>query len=360
MARDPGNLLVTGGCGFVGSAFIRYCFQVPEFRGHLVNVDKLTEAGNPENVRGFVDSARYHFIQGDILDADLLLELCDRHAIDTLVHFAAETHVDRSIHDPEAFIETNVLGTGRLLGVLKARPKLFLHHVSTDEVFGALGAEGQFHEHSPYGPRSPYAATKAAADHLVRAYGITFGCRFCISHSCNNYGPYQLPEKLVPMVITRLLEGLPLPIYGDGLQRRDWIHVDDHARAIWLLLQHATEGESYMVGARTERTNQALISQLTELVAETSGRPLADLRALWRHVQDRPGHDRRYAVDCSKLESELGFKPQIELGHGLRETVRWYQEHSAWVEAMRSPEHTAFLEQNYGGRLGAGLPSGKD
>jgi dTDP-glucose 4,6-dehydratase len=329
--RDPKSLLVTGGAGFIGSAFIRHLLGPGGFTGALVNLDALTYAGNLANVASVAADARYCFVHGDIRDSELVARLIAEHAIDAIVHFAAESHVDRSIVQPDAFIETNVVGTFRLLEAARRFPAVHFHHVSTDEVFGSLGATGAFREDSPYRPNSPYSAAKAAADHLVRAYAHTYGLSVTLSNSSNNYGPYQLPEKLVPLMLTKLLASAPLPVYGDGLNVRDWLFVDDHAEALWTIVQRGRAGETYNVGGGEERTNLELIALLVEHVAAHAGKSRTELERLVTFVPDRPGHDRRYAIDCEKLRRELGWAPRHELATGLAETVRFYLERPDWV-----------------------------
>jgi dTDP-glucose 4,6-dehydratase len=348
--RNNACLLVTGGAGFIGSAFIRYLFRQPEFRGKIVNYDLLTYAGNLDNVAGCVDESRYRFVRGDICDRDALLATCDAEGVDTIVHFAAESHVDRSILGPGAFVQTNVVGTFQVLEVVRARPSIHLHHVSTDEVFGSLGPTGAFVEDSPYQPNSPYSASKAGSDHLVRAYAHTYGVSTTHSNCSNNYGPYQFPEKLIPLMVLNMLEGKPLPVYGDGMNVRDWLYVDDHAEAIWLILRRGKTGECYNVGGRAEWANLPLLKRLIEIVASESGRDQAALERLITFVKDRPGHDRRYAVDSSKIERELGFRQRHDLAGGLTETVRWYLQNPAWVERVRSGAYREWLEKNYASR----------
>ncbi|MFL5397180.1 MAG: dTDP-glucose 4,6-dehydratase, partial [Myxococcales bacterium] len=250
--RNPENLLVTGGCGFIGSAFVRMLFRDPAFHGRVVNLDLLTYAGNPQNLEAQVDESRYTFCKGDIADARLVGKLLDEHRVDTVVHFAAETHVDRSIHGPREFIDTNVLGTFHLLEAVRARPHVHFHHVSTDEVYGSLGETGAFTEETPYSPRSPYSASKAASDHLVAAYAHTYGLSTTLSNCSNNYGPYQFPEKLIPLMILNAMQGKPLPVYGDGRNVRDWLYVDDHVEAVWLVLTQGAPGARYNIGGRNE------------------------------------------------------------------------------------------------------------
>ncbi len=345
--RNPGNILVTGGCGFVGSAFVRYLFRQTEFRGRLVNLDLLTYAGNPENVGGFVDEERYTFVHGDICDEKLLGDLCEKHAIDTIVNFAAESHVDRSIHGPGVFIQTNVVGTYHLLEALRARPAMHLHHVSTDEVYGSLGETGLFREDNPYRPNSPYAASKAASDHLVRAYTHTYGVSTTISNCSNNYGPYQFPEKLIPLMILNADDRQPLPVYGQGTNIRDWLHVDDHADALWCILQRGSAGHTYNIGSSNEWTNIALVNRILELVADLRGVDPEELRALIRMVSDRPGHDLRYAIDWTALREQLRWKPSVDFARGLRETVDWYLTHPEWIDRVRSGAYREWIEENY-------------
>jgi len=348
--RSPRTLLVTGGAGFIGSAFIRYLFRQPSFSGRVINYDLLTYAGNLENVAGAVDEQRYEFVRGDIRDRDQVLELCQAHGVDTIVHFAAESHVDRSILGPGAFVETNVMGTFALLEVVRARPQLHFHHVSTDEVFGSLGPDGAFTEESPYRPNSPYSASKAASDHLVRAYVHTYGISATLSNCSNNYGPYHFPEKLIPLMILNMLERKPLPVYGDGSNVRDWLYVDDHAEAIWLLLKRAPSGSTYNVGGRAEWQNLALLKELIQVVARETSVTANELEALITFVKDRPGHDQRYAVDCSKIQQDLGWSPRHDLSAGLTDTVRWYLKNPDWVARVRSGAYREWLAKNYDAR----------
>jgi dTDP-glucose 4,6-dehydratase len=345
--REPRSLLVTGGAGFVGSAFVRYLLGPAAFRGTLVNLDLLTYAGNLENVASVEKDARYRFVHGDIADAELVARLVREHAVDTIVHFAAESHVDRSIVAPGAFIQTNVVGTFQLLEVARAAKTVHFHHVSTDEVFGSLGATGAFHEDTPYRPNSPYSASKAASDHLVRAYAHTYGLASTLSNCSNNYGPYQFPEKLIPLMIMNLVEDKPLPIYGDGLNVRDWLYVDDHAEAVWRIVRSGRAGETYNVGGEGERTNLEIVRLLIERVAAETGKSRAALESLITFVRDRPGHDRRYAIDFTKLKSELGWLPRRNLASGLAETVRFYFAHRDWIERVRAGAYRDWLRENY-------------
>jgi dTDP-glucose 4,6-dehydratase len=349
-SRDPKSLLVTGGAGFIGSAFIRRAFRDPSFTGKIVNLDLLTYAGNPENLRGAVDDARYTLARGDIGDQKLVDALCEEHAVDAIVNFAAESHVDRSISGPGVFVQTNIVGTYALLEVVRKRPNIHFHHVSTDEVYGSLGATGLFTEKTPYDPSSPYSASKAASDHLVRAYQRTYGLSTTLSNCSNNYGPYHFPEKLIPLMILNLFEGKELPVYGDGMNVRDWLFVDDHAEALWVILTRGEAGQTYNVGGNNEWTNIAIVNRLIELVAERTGKTKAELQGLIRYVKDRPGHDRRYAIDSSKLQRELGWSPRFDLESGLATTVQWYADNAAWVSGVRSGAYREWIEQNYAAR----------
>jgi dTDP-glucose 4,6-dehydratase len=320
------------------------------FSGTVANVDKLTYAGNHENVDGFVDLARYKFVHGDIVDESLVERICIDQSIDTIVHFAAESHVDRSIDGPLAFVNTNVVGTVHLLEVVRRQKHIHFHHVSTDEVFGSLGPTGAFSETTRYDPKSPYSASKAASDHFVRAYGHTYDLSTTISNCSNNYGPYQFPEKLIPLVILNLLERKALPIYGDGSNVRDWLHVDDHVDAIRTILLKGKIGQTYNIGGNSERTNLQLIDKLIEIVADETGCTSSELASLKTFVKDRPGHDQRYAIDAQKIRQELGFSPRYEVNEGLRETVRWYLKNGPWITRVRSGEYRSWIEKNYGGR----------
>ncbi len=348
--REFSCLLVTGGLGFIGSAFIRALFGELGYAGRVINLDLLTYAGNAENVESFYDPERYRFVRGDIQDRKLVRSLVSEHGVDGIVNFAAESHVDRSIVEPGSFVRTNVLGTFELLEVVREVPSVHFHHVSTDEVYGSLGPTGAFREDTPYQPSSPYSASKAASDHFVRAYAHTYGLSVTLSNSSNNYGPYQFPEKLIPLMILKLLEDQPLPVYGDGSNVRDWLHVDDHVAALWAILTRGRQGETYNVGGHGERTNLDVIRSLMRAVSEQTGRPLPELERLLTFVKDRPGHDRRYAIDASKLERELGFVPRGSVDSLLSETVRWYREHGDWVERVRTGAYREWLSRNYDAR----------
>jgi dTDP-glucose 4,6-dehydratase len=348
IVRHPKSILVTGGSGFIGSSFIRMLFRDPAFRGKVVNLDLLTYAGNPHNLAGKVDESRYTFCKGDIRDGALVGRLLDEHGIDSIVHFAAESHVDRSIHGPREFIETNMLGTFQLLEAVRARPHVHFHHVSTDEVYGSLGETGAFTEQTAYDPRSPYSASKAASDHLVSAYAHTYGISTTLSNCSNNYGPYQFPEKLIPLMILNAMEGKPLPVYGDGRNVRDWLYVDDHSEAVWQVLTKGTRGARYNVGGRNEWRNIDLLNALLEVLAAEKNEGIDRYRKLITFVKDRPGHDRRYAIDCSRIERDLGWVPRHDFASGLRETVRWYLSNLDWVRSVRTGAYRSWLERNYG------------
>ncbi len=351
--RAARRMLVTGGAGFIGSSFVRSLFAAAAV-DRVVNLDLLTYAGNLDNLEGQVDLDRYVFARGDIRDQALLEKLIVEHDIDTVVHFAAESHVDRSIHGPRDFIETNVLGTFAILEAMRARKAagqvVHLHHVSTDEVFGSLGDTGFFVETTAYDPRSPYSASKAASDHLVRAYAHTYGLSTTVSNCSNNYGPYQFPEKLIPLMIANCLEGKPLPVYGDGQNIRDWLYVDDHAEAIRAVLARGGPGTTWNVGGRNEWKNLDLLHALIDVVARLTGKRAEDLRGLITFVKDRPGHDRRYAIDCEKIETHLGWKPRHDFVAGIEKTVQWYLDNATWIARVKSGAYREWLEKNYGTR----------
>jgi dTDP-glucose 4,6-dehydratase len=318
-----------------------------------VNVDALTYAGNPENLTDIEGrfSGRYVFVKGDICDRERMANVFDEYDIDAICHFAAESHVDRSIVRPDAFIQTNIVGTFNLLELARTHQErlILFHHISTDEVFGSLGKEGCFTEETPYRPNSPYSASKAASDHLVRAYHKTYGLPVTISNCSNNYGPYQFPEKLIPLMILNALEGKPLPVYGDGLNVRDWLYVRDHCSAIWRIMQHGERGETYNVGGNTEMENIRIVEMICdimdELVPSGKDRPRRELIAF---VKDRPGHDRRYAIDCAKLARELGWGPEESFEAGIRKTIHWYLDHAEWVNRVRSGEYQSWIDSHYG------------
>lgn len=322
--RKIGNLLVTGGAGFIGSAFLRTLLTKTPFKGTAINLDALTYAGNLDNVAEIAHDPRYLFIHGNICDEKLVEYIVKEHSIDTIIHFAAESHVDRSIEGPGAFMQTNVMGTFHLLEVVRRNPHLHFHHVSTDEVYGCLGETGVFTEETPYSPNSPYSASKAASDHLVRAYAKTYGISTCISNCSNNYGPYQYPEKLIPLIIQNCQQRKVLPVYGEGKNVRDWLHVDDHARALLLLLEKGKKGDTYNIGGEAERRNIDIVHTILKTMAKIQNTDLARLQSLIQYVKDRPGHDFRYAIDCSKIKRELGWTPSYTFEEGIEKTVMWY------------------------------------
>ena len=332
--RECRNIMVTGGAGFIGSAFIRYLLKQTSFKGICLNFDLLTYAGHLENLNEISNDSRYRFCQGDICNQELVEKLCQDYDIDTIIHFAAESHVDRSISAPHSFIKTNVLGTFYLLEVVrKFKNQLHFHHVSTDEVYGCLGETGYFTEDTPYHPNSPYSATKASSDHLVRAYACTYGLSTCISNCSNNYGPYQFFEKMVPVIILNCLQGKPLPIYGQGLNVRDWLYVEDHVKALWLLLQQGRSGETYNIGGDSEMRNIDLVHTIISIVAKLRNVPKEQLEKLITFVEDRPGHDFRYAIDFTKIHKELGWYPSSNLEEGLRNTIQWYIDNPQWINS---------------------------
>lgn len=348
------RMLVTGGAGFIGSNFIQYILNRQGDLALLVNLDLLTYAGNLENLKPVEHDPRYHFVQGDIRDRELAAKLFQEYDFDTVVHFAAESHVDRSIVEPEIFLTTNIVGTQVLLDAAKAhwklkpedkysrdyRPGVRYLQVSTDEVYGALGKTGIFTETTPLSPNSPYSASKASADLIVRAYHETYGLPVNITRCSNNYGPYQFPEKLIPLMIHNALADEPLPVYGDGMQVRDWLHVQDHCAAIAAVLEKGRTGEVYNIGGNNERANLEIV----RLVLRTLDKP----ESLIVHVQDRPGHDRRYAIDSTKITTELGWRPAYSFERGMAETIRWYPEHRDWTERVTSGEYQRYYQKMYG------------
>jgi dTDP-glucose 4,6-dehydratase len=346
-------ILVTGGAGFIGANFVL------DWLAHddepLVNLDKLTYAGNLQSLGALAGDPRHVFVRGDIGDADLVRTLLTRHRPRAIVNFAAETHVDRSIHGPAAFVQTNVVGTFALLDGVRAwwseqpereRDAFRFLHVSTDEVYGSLAPDGAaFTESTPYAPNSPYAASKASSDHLVRAYRHTFGLPTLTTNCSNNYGPFQFPEKLIPLMIVNALHGKPLPVYGDGRNVRDWLYVGDHCSAIRTVLAKGRPGETYNVGGNAERANIDLVRTLCRLLRER--RPALDAEALITFVRDRPGHDRRYAIDATKIERELGWRPSHTFESGLAQTIDWYLENGEWLASVQSAEYRQWVELQY-------------
>lgn len=346
------TLLITGGAGFIGSHLVRLLVhKYPDYQ--IVNLDKLTYAGNLENLKDVEDAPNYVFEKGDIVDQDQMRELFEEHEFDGLIHLAAESHVDRSITDPLSFIRTNIVGTANLLNAARDawkdnyEGKLF-YHVSTDEVYGTLGATGYFTEETPYDPRSPYSASKASSDHLVRSYFHTYGLPVVISNCSNNYGPNQFPEKLLPLFIHNIRHKKPLPVYGDGKYTRDWLWVIDHAEAIDLIFHRGRVGETYNIGGDNEWKNIDLIKQLCTIMDELLDRPVGSSEELITFVKDRPGHDRRYAIDATKLKNELGWKPTIQTDEGLRLTAAWYLENTEWLENVTSGAYQEYYRKQYG------------
>lgn len=346
-------MMITGGCGFIGSNFIRYMLKKSDFTGKIINVDKLTYAGNPENLADIEDEFkdRYTFIKADICDSGNIADIFEAYKVDSVCNFAAETHVDRSIVKPDAFIQTNIMGTFNLLESARSQidDMVRFHHISTDEVYGSLSSEGYFTETTSYKPNSPYSASKASSDHLVRAYHKTYGLPMTISNCSNNYGPYQFPEKLIPLIILNALEGEPLPIYGDGRNVRDWLYVRDHCTAIWTIMKDGKNGETYNIGGDNEMENITIVTMICDVLDEigklNDGRSRRDLITF---VKDRPGHDRRYAIDFTKLYEELNWRPEASLETGIRDTIQWYMENQVWVERVKSGEYLSWMKDHYG------------
>jgi dTDP-glucose 4,6-dehydratase len=367
-SRKLKHILVTGGCGFIGSNFIRYLFKKSGFRGTVINADKLSYAGNPENLSDIAleyQHKRYFFEKADISDYAAVKGLFEKYPIDTVVHFAAESHVDRSIFGPSDFIESNILGTFTLLEAARkfwaGKKQALFHHVSTDEVYGSLGESGFFHETTAYSPRSPYSASKAASDHLVNAYFHTYSLPITLSNCSNNYGPYQFPEKLIPLLTLNAWKGEPLPIYGDGQNVRDWLYVDDHCSAIWAIMTRGKTGETYNIGGDCEMTNLQVVEKICEAMEELF--PLkanihlklkkSDIRKyhdLITHVNDRPGHDRRYAINFDKIRTGLQWEPRMPFESGLRTTIEWYLKNETWINNILSGEYRNWIEKNYQSR----------
>ena len=348
------KVLITGGAGFIGSHVVRlFVTQYPDYQ--IYNLDALTYAGNLANVADVEDKPNYTFLKGDINDAEYLREIFAQYNFDSVIHLAAESHVDRSITDPAAFLRTNIIGTMNLLTAAKEHwgedlaDKRF-YHISTDEVYGALGETGLFTEETPYDPRSPYSASKASSDHIVRAFYHTYDMPVVISNCSNNYGPNQFPEKLIPLMINNIKTNQPLPVYGDGNYTRDWLWVHDHARAIDLIYHQGVLGETYNIGGHNEWKNIDLVKQLIRVVDELLERDPGTSEKLITFVKDRPGHDKRYAIDASKIQAELGFKPSITFEEGLRQTAEWYLNNPEWVENIVSGDYAAYYEEMYGGK----------
>ena len=347
------NILITGGCGFIGSNFIRYLLKESDYSNRVINIDKLTYAGNPENLADVEKEypGRYIFIRADICDGTRLSQIFDEYQINGVCHFAAESHVDRSIVKPDAFIQTNIIGTFNLLEAAKSRlgQMVCFHHISTDEVYGSLGREGYFTETTAYRPNSPYSASKASSDHLVRAYHKTYGLPVTISNCSNNYGPYQFPEKLIPLMILNGMEGKSLPVYGDGKNIRDWLYVRDHCTAVWKIMKQGKNGETYNIGGSGEMENIKLVEMICDILDDIGRRPdCPSRRDLIKFVKDRPGHDLRYAIDYSKLEKALDWRPEVSLEKGIRKTIDWYLKNRQWVERVKSGEYQTWIKTHYG------------
>jgi dTDP-glucose 4,6-dehydratase len=355
------TVLVTGGAGFIGSNFVLEWLKHES--ANIVNLDCLTYAGNLENLSSVFDNGRHQFAEASINDLPVISELLRKHHPRAVVHFAAESHVDRSIHGPEAFVETNVVGTFRLLQASREywnslpgpeRSSFRFLHISTDEVYGSLGPDDPlFSETTAYAPNSPYAASKAASDHLVRSYHHTYGLPTLITNCSNNYGPHQFPEKMIPLMIVNALAGKPLPIYGDGLNVRDWLFVTDHCEAIRLVLQKGTPGQTYNIGGWNEKANLEVVRTITTVLQEMAPKSTGSYESLITFVKDRPGHDRRYAIDASKIERELGWRPKRTFESGIRETVRWYLDNMEWVANITSGAYKDWISKNYSARAGA-------
>ena len=370
--RKLKNILVTGGAGFIGSNFIHYLFGLSsangnlfndaDFSGNVVNVDCLTYAGNLESLKDVEEKfggKRYFFEKVDICNRPEIERILKQYDIDTIIHFAAESHVDRSILGPETFIKTNVMGTFTLLDAARRKKKkpdgtfrddVLFHHISTDEVYGSLGETGYFTETTPYDPRSPYSSSKASSDHIAMAYFHTYGLPLTLSNCTNNYGPYQFPEKLLPLMISNIRDGKPLPVYGKGDNIRDWIYVEDHNRAVWLIVNKGRTGQKYNIGGENEWQNIKLLHKVIELSAEKLGKPASEIEKTITYVKDRPGHDKRYAIDCTKIKTELGWQRKMTFEEGLNATVDWYLKNTEWVNHILSGEYTKWIDANYKSR----------
>jgi dTDP-glucose 4,6-dehydratase len=351
------NILITGGSGFIGSNFINYLFNHEKFDGKIINVDKLTYAGNPENLKEISCkylTKKYFFEKVDIVDYEKLEKLFIKYKPDTIIHFAAESHVDRSILGPREFINTNIIGTFNLLECSRKiwgdyEGKLF-HHVSTDEVYGSLKDEGFFYEDTAYDPHSPYSASKASSDHLVSSYFHTYGLPVTISNCSNNYGPLQFPEKLIPLIINNILEGIPLPVYGQGLNVRDWLYVEDHCRAIWEIIKQGRRGETYNIGGENEIKNIDIVNILCEKIAEIKKKDKDYYKKLITYVKDRPGHDWRYAINMDKIKNDLDFRPSVNFEEGITKTINWYLSNQGWVNNIKTGKYKKWINENYGER----------
>lgn len=355
--RKFNNILVTGGAGFIGSNFIRYLFEKENYKGRIINYDLLTYAGNKDNLKDIeleYSSERYKFVKGDICDYEQLSLIFEKYSIEAVINFAAETHVDRSILGPGEFIRTNIIGTYTLLecarNFWKNKQEVLFHHISTDEVYGALGKEGYFYENTPYNPRSPYSASKAGSDHLVKAYYHTYGLPITISNCSNNFGPYQFPEKLIPLIIINITKDKPLPVYGKGENIRDWLYVEDHCNGIWKVIQNGKIGESYNIGGDCELQNLKLVELICERTAKLLGKSAKKVKSLITFVKDRPGHDFRYAINCDKIKTELGWKKSHTFEEALDSTINWYLNNSSWIKNVESGEYKKWIDLNYNER----------
>ena len=354
MKRKLKNILVTGGAGFIGSNFIHYIFNKTDFSGKIINVDKLTYAGNLYNLVEIDDKyggERYFLRKADICDFDEIKKIFDKYDIDTVVNFAAESHVDRSIFGPKDFVRSNIIGTFTLLEVIRenwrGRKDVLFHHISTDEVYGSIEEGDYFYENTAYRPNSPYSASKASSDHLVRAYHKTYGLPVTVSNCSNNYGPYQFPEKLIPLMILNILVEKNLPIYGDGKNVRDWLYVEDHCSAVWEILNKGEAGETYNIGGENEWENIKMVHFLCEKIGQLNGKDEDYYKKLITFVKDRPGHDRRYAINCDKIKQELGWKQKVDIEEGLEMTIKWYMNHPEWVNSVKSGEYKHWIRKNY-------------
>lgn len=378
MKRKLHNILVTGGCGFIGCNFIHYLFGEStsgssvfcdsHFDGRVVNVDCLTYAGNIQSLSDIEEKyglgvdekdRRYFFEKIDICDRPSIERILKQYDIDTIIHFAAESHVDRSILGPEAFIRTNVLGTFTLLDSARnfwkqddgtMRDDVLFHHISTDEVYGSLGETGYFTEETPYDPRSPYSSSKASSDHIVMAYFHTYKLPITLSNCTNNYGPFQFPEKLLPLMIMNICDGKNLPVYGDGKNIRDWIYVEDHNRGVWQIVNNAESGTKWNLGGENEWENITLLNTVIDLAAAELGKNASDVKKTITFVKDRPGHDRRYAIDCTKAKNELGWERKMTFEQGLLSTIKWYLSHSEWIANIKSGAYKDWINKNYSNR----------